>query len=284
MIAFLCGLLLTASLSGPAQDAGPWSASVGVPVEVRELVLPGPLLEPVPQSVESPVRLRMVSVSPHGTAFRYDLEVFGLDPGTHDLRDFLQTVDGSPMGAVPELEFTTESVLPPGRQKPSGPRAGRTPSLGGYRTTLVLLSLLWTGGLVAFIVSGRRRRLAEAEAEGYEETAADRLRPLVQAALDGRLDRDARARLELNLIALWRQRLGLEELSASEALGRLRGHAEAGPLLQALEEWLHRPEPPADVDLSSLLEPYRSISATSLDRSLGASGLGGSMSGGEGAH
>jgi hypothetical protein len=50
----------------------------------------------------------------------------------------------------------------------------------------------------------------------------------------------------------------------------LRQHAEAGPLLQSLEDWLHRPEPAADVDIAALLVPYRDMPAHELDAQIGA--------------
>jgi hypothetical protein len=46
-----------------------------------------------------------------------------------------------------------------------------------------------------------------------------------------------------------------------DALTRLRQHREAGALLRALEDWLHRPPGTANVDVAAVLAPYRSIPA-----------------------
>ena len=60
-----------------------------MPGRLEGVVLPGPELEGEasrrPQA--STIVLRVARVYPHGTAFRYDLEYYGLEPGTHDLRD-----------------------------------------------------------------------------------------------------------------------------------------------------------------------------------------------------
>ena len=47
--------------------------------------------------------------------------------------------------------------------------------------------------------------------------------------------------------------------TAGEAMNVLRKHEDAGPLIRALEDWLHRPEPPEEVALDTLLEPYRHL-------------------------
>ena len=58
-------------------------------------VLPGSELEVKPIGERTPIVLRIVRVFPHGTAFRYDLEYYGLEPGSFDLKDYLQRKDRS---------------------------------------------------------------------------------------------------------------------------------------------------------------------------------------------
>ena len=79
--------------------------------------------------------------------------------------------------------------------------------------------------------------------------------------MEGSLSRGERAQLELGLVAYWRKKLGLEARAPEEALTILYDHEQAGPLLRSLEDWLHRPNPPEDVDLQALLEPYRDLPA-----------------------
>jgi hypothetical protein len=92
---------------------------------------------------------------------------------------------------------------------------------------------------------------------------ADRLRPLVDAAMAGSLGDRQKAELERLLIGYWRKRLGLERAEPSRIMAVLREHDEAGPLLRRLEDWLHRPpgESSGPADVAALLEPYRSIPA-----------------------
>jgi hypothetical protein len=96
-------------------------------------------------------------------------------------------------------------------------------------------------------------------------TLAQRLRPLVERARRGELAPAERAELERTLLAYWRRRLDLGG-NAAEAMATLRRHEQAGPLIEALERWLHRPSSGADVDadgemggeIGALLAPYES--------------------------
>ena len=93
-------------------------------------------------------------------------------------------------------------------------------------------------------------------------TLADRLRPLVDAAVAGNLTQGQHAELERLLIGYWRKRLELEKAAPAEFIGVLRNHDEAGPLLRRLEDWLHRPGGAAEpVDVAALLKPYQTIVA-----------------------
>ena len=56
----------------------------------------------------------------------------------------------------------------------------------------------------------------------------------------------------------------MQELEAKAALRQMRDHGEAGRLLRALEDWLHRKPGTVTVDVEDLLEPYGSIAASEL--------------------
>lgn len=231
------------------------------------VVLPGPELEAKPLTDRRvPVVLRVVQIYPHGTAFRYDLEYFGLEPGTHDLRDYLRRKDGSAASGLPPLMVKVTPMLPPGQIKPNPLEIDPGPRVGGYRTLLIAVGIVWVLGLVAIVASfffPRRRRVALMSDKPV--SLADRLRPLVEGAVAGTLSRTQLADLERSLLTYWRKRLALESADPGEAIEALRRHPDAGPLLAQLETWLHQPEPSAPVDVGTLLAPYRALPPEAID-------------------
>jgi hypothetical protein len=238
----LC-LLLTAI---PAAAQEPRHSGIGVPVKWEQLVLPGTELEVVPGQRKDHVVLRIVATYPHGTAFRYDLEYYGLDPGSFDLKKYFRRKDGTSADDLPPLPVAFDAKLPPGQIAPHELRNLRSPWLGGYRLALWIGGGLWVVGLAA---------------DTKPRTLADKLRPLVEKARKGELSPIERGDLERTLLAYWRVRLDLGDMKPPEAFGQLRRHPEAGPLLTALETWLHRPGPPAEVDVTKLLEPFQNLPA-----------------------
>ena len=153
-------------------------------------------------------------------------------------------------------------MLPPGQVEPNPLALQSSPSLGGYRLLLAVFGSLWCAGLVAILVLGRRKHaLAEADS-ARPVTLADRLGPLVDAAVAGTLSKGQHAELERLLIGYWRKRLGLEQASPAAAITAMRDHPEAGPLLRKLEEWLHKPGARTEpVDVAGLLRPYQNLPA-----------------------
>jgi hypothetical protein len=247
------------------QLAGHVESTVGLPARIEAIVLPGTELEAAPSDVKSPIVLRIAATYPHGSAFRYDLEFTGLDPGEYDLRSFLKRKDGTPTADLPAIPVAIRSVLPAGQVKPHTPGEGEHPGVGGYRTTLIAAGVAWLAGLAAILWVGRRKRREEEAARPRPRTLAERLEPLVESALAGNLSRSERAQLELGLVAYWRRRLGYEDKRPAETIQLLRDHPEAGPLLTNLEDWLHRPTRPERVDVAALLAPYRSLPADALE-------------------
>lgn len=266
-----CALLLAALLGAPAHAQDERETTVGLPARIAELVLPGAELEVAPRRAHDPLVLRITRVSPHGDAFRYDLEYWALEPGEYDLRAWLRRKDGTPadLGDVKlaPIEVRVSSVLPPGQVKPRVPPVAELPSFGGYRALVVASGVAWLVVLMLLLRGGRERAALAAEAV-RPLTLAERLRPLVERALRGQLSRAERARLELGLVAFWRRKLGLDARRPADALALLHAHAEAGPLLRSLEDWLHRPAPPTEVDLAALLAPYRDLPPDALERAL----------------
>jgi hypothetical protein len=238
---------------------------VGMSGRLDQVVLPGPELEVRPlEEHTAPFVLRVANVYPHGTAFRYDFTYYALEPGTYDLRTYLRHKDGSPLGDLPALKVEVQGVLPPGQILPHElppRRAGWFPT---YRLLLILGVALWFVGLFLILFLVRRRKRAGANLTARPITAADRLRPLVESALAGRLTIAQQAELERTLLAFWRRRLGLDHARPAEALAQMRAHPEAGALLGQLETWLHRPGTAEQVDVGALLKPYQNVPAEAL--------------------
>lgn len=245
--------------------------SVGLPGRLTEVVLPAPELEVLARDPKNPLVLRITRVSPHGDAFRYDFEYVGLEPGKYDLRDALRHKDGTPIStesgaknAVPSIPVEVQSVLAAGVVKPHAPEPVPLPRFGGYHALMIAAGVAWLVGVFLILFGWRKRHLARAAAEWRPRTLAERLRPLVESAVAGRLSREERAQLELGLVAYWRRKLGLEDKEPALSMVLLREHAEAGPLLKSLESWLHMPVAPVNVDLQSLLAPYRNLPADAI--------------------
>jgi hypothetical protein len=230
-----------------------------MPARIEQLVLPGTELEVRPlDDRRAPVIVRMLASYPHGTAWRYDLEYYGLDPGTFDLKDFLRRKNGSDAADLPAIPVIIETILPPGQIKPHAPEIASERGTFSYRTAIWLAAGVWLLGFVAILFAGRHRRHHDEDAT-KPVTLADHLRPLVVKATSGELSNSELADLERSLLAYWRRRLGYDHCKPNEASALLQANADAGPLLLQLEAWLHRPAATPDVDVSSLLQPYQNL-------------------------
>jgi hypothetical protein len=239
--------------------------TVGLPVQIEGLVLPGSELEVKPLTDRrAPVVLRIVNVWPHGSAFRYDLEYYALEPGKFDLKDYLRRKDKSSLADLPAIPVEAHSVLPAGQIKPNDLQPNGVPRLGGYRLILLAAAVAWVFGLATILLVGRRKKIAE-HARVKPRTLAEHLRPLVEGAMAGRLAPAELAELERSLLVYWERRLNLHGVKPAEAIAKLRGHPDAGPLLQRLEEWLHRPGAADDTDVATLLKPYQEIPADAVE-------------------
>jgi hypothetical protein len=191
------------------------------------------------------------------------LTYYGLEPGNYDLRSALQRKDGSPTTDVPEVKVTVKALLPPGQILPNDIPAKANPYFGGYRLALVAAGILWLLGLLAIIFIGRKKKAEEMEMQ-HSLSLADRLRPLVEQGMAGKLSLEQRADLERALLGYWKKRLQLDNEKPATAFQQLRQHADAGPLLSQLEKWLHKPGVQDQVDVGTLLKPYQNLPADAL--------------------
>ena len=260
-------VLLSAALLARIASAEPVrKSSVGMPMRIEGLILPGDQLEARPiEDRKRPIVLRVIAVYPHGTAFRYDLEVYGLESGRYDLGDWLVHKDGSPAAGLPELPIEVESLLAPGQVLPHDLAAHPVNGLGGYRALLAAALVVWVLGLAAILLVRRRARLSAQAPVARSVSLAERLKPLVQGAMEGKLDSHGQAELERLLLTYWRRRLDLGQLDPRAAIVVLRDHPEAGMLLRQVEAWLHMPGGDRATDVVAILRPYRDLPDESAD-------------------
>lgn len=212
---------------------------------------------------------------------QYELRFIGTKEGVFDLRDRLEHAGGSTVKDLPSMLVSIVSALPKDHRSDLFEAADFQPRLtGGYRVGLVVAVIVWIAiPLIVYAIEVLRRpRPVTAPPTSPPLTIADQLRPLVEAAANRRLSTPEKGRLELLLVHYWRERAALPDLNMASAIQQLRCHAEAGPLLQAVENWLHRAESfaltgspssgPAGIEDRSpdailrLLQPYHSVAAS----------------------
>jgi hypothetical protein len=243
----------------------PTGPSVGLPAKIEELVLPGTELRVKPiTDRRTPMIVRILAIEPHGTAKRYTLEYTGFEPGQFDLRPFLERKDGSTTNDLPEIPVRIFALREKGQILPNQLESRNSPFVGGYWILLTLLTLLWLVGLCLILFVGRKKKSKDTTIV-TPRSLADKLRPLIEAAVSGKAATTTLADLERSLIVYWSRRLELAQLKPIEAMAQLRQHAEAGPLLKQLEQWLHQPSSRgANVDVGTLLAPYANLPVDTL--------------------
>jgi len=257
---------LEAQLGAGSQklEAHQETPTVGLPSRIKDCVLPGTELEAKPLvDQRTPIVLRVESVARHGTAFRYDLVYHGLEPGKYDLRDWLQRKDGSSMEGVPPIPVEILAAYAGPMRPVSDAAPGSVGFMAMYRNIMIAAGVAWTLGLIALIMTRRKKAVAAVAAR--PKSLAEQLEVYVHKASQGALSRDEQAELERLLLSFWRRREGLENLEVADALAELRRREVPGELLRTLEEWLHKPGPRQDVDVGTLLAPYKAAPAAKED-------------------
>lgn len=88
---FLIIALLLFQISDLKSQVSDLQSPLGFPATVTDLYIPGPPVEVVPRrDNESSLVIRILESKPAADGFRYDLEIYALDPGTHRIADFLR--------------------------------------------------------------------------------------------------------------------------------------------------------------------------------------------------
>lgn len=231
---------------------------IGMEVRV-DLSLAGPELEAKPVDPKAPVQLRIAGAIPDAAGFRYDFRCIGLEPGRHDLRNYLEHRDGSTLSNLPPIEVQIEGTLLPihnGLLLEAPPRTA--PRVGGYGWAMGGAAVAWGAGLAWILIRGRRPATPSMEAAPpAPATLAERLRPVLGRIEDGTATSTDHAQLERMLLDHWQASLGIPGETPEAAVRRLREDPAAGPVLLALEQWLHHPEGKPPAHLAQLLASFR---------------------------
>ena len=263
MLAVMALMTVELCSSATADEPSSLTRYVGISGIIEQAVVAGTELEVIPQTDrKAPLVVRIVAAYPHGTAFRYDIEYYGLEPGTYDLMKYLRRKDGSAATDLIPVNVTIVPALGPGPATPHPLTPSKLPWLGGYRETLLIGGILWFIVLMLLIFWRRRKPMDEKGGANLPApTLADQLRPLVQNAIAGKSSTRELASLEQTLLTFWRKKLGVEQLSPRDAITALKSHPESAALLVELENWLHRPGERRSVDVAELLLPYQDLPA-----------------------
>lgn len=258
---FLMNLLVGSCFAQEAtRSTSDTGSLVGYPYVLKSVVVPGPLLEA--RKIEDrsqPIILRILRTYPHGSDHRYDLEYIGLEPGEYDLADYFVNTDGTEIASqLPEISVEIIPQLPPGQIEPNELPYKPTWFNSFYLASLLVGGAVWLLGLFAILFAGRYKTGRPAKDAGIV-TVADRLKPLIEKAVQGEIESGEKAELERVLVAFWSKKLRLTHLPADALRNQLREHPEASQLLGQIDHWLHRPEPSNSVNVSDLLGPYQTM-------------------------
>lgn len=258
MIRFLIIFLLTFKSHCsdlPVQSSAP----LGLPTPINDLYIPGSKVEVIPRkNNESSLVIRILEIKPAADGFRYDLEAYALDPGTHNLSDFLRYADTKAPIENLDATFQVTTIHPlDSLPKPSDPKPVPPKKLGGYKTLIIVLGIIWLLILLA-IIFYRKKKLTNSSTQAPPPTLHEKLQALVTSASEGNLTDTERAKLELLILGHWKQKLPeIGNLPPAKALVQLRSHPEASPLILKLEEWLHAPSSSTShQEIIPLLAPY----------------------------
>lgn len=234
------------------------NVSVGYPGRI-EIPIAGSELKAKPISDRTQKMIvRVLETYVHGDRLRYDLEYVGLEPGEHNLIDYLERVDGSEIGDVDPVNVTISATLPPGQIEPNEMVSLKTKFQSYYLPALLVLGALWLLGFFAILFGGRAK-MFRPSGRGKKETVADRMRPLITKAIRGKLDMSQKAELERVMVGFWKKKLKLGHLKADELRERLRSNSESSVMLEQLDNWLHRPDGDGDIDVTAFLKPYQTM-------------------------
>jgi hypothetical protein len=261
----LCLVMFFVSTAFGQQASELENPPVGYPGKLEEVSLPGSLLQS--KNIETRDQALIVRVTDSfeiADGFRYNFQYHGLEPGDYNLTEYLERADGSDVGELPEVKVTIVPILPPGQIEPNKLVYESSFFRDYYLPILVAVGALWLAGLWLILFWGRGK-YRRPNADRHQVTVAQRIRPLIEKAVEGELESAERGELERTLVAFWQKKLRLENAPPAEMMARLRKHPKAGELFRELENWLHRPEPVGETDIAQLMKPYQTMNMDEIE-------------------
>ena len=214
-------------------------------------------------SLDEPLIARVVGREPaEDGRQRYEIEFIGTVAGRFDLRTALQRPDGAFPADLPPIDVEIRRELAENAGTDVFTDARPAPRIRSrYREAIAAILAAWAAVplLVGVCQLVRRLTAPVPAAPVPPPSLAERLEPLLLAAAEGRMSLEERARLELLLLARLGEREGMADRPRADAIAALRRMPDAGPLLEAVESWLHRPGPaePRRHRVAELLLPFR---------------------------
>lgn len=233
------------------------------------------LLRAKPSSdLTAPILVRLNELAPT----RYRIEYMGLVSGIYDLAPYLEHADGRPALFTSPLTVEVFTQLPPnhgtdifGLSAPSfGIRAH-------YREIMIGLGALWIAiPSVALARHFMRRKPKSVEMPAPAiPTLEEKLFALVHDAQARALTIDERGRLELMLLRTLRAHASRNTQTVTspaelaESIASLRRDASCGPIIVAVERWLHADN---DGDARDALAALVRLKATNQSQASSAGG------------
>jgi hypothetical protein len=240
----------TTADAGTARGAPPVSRAARGTSGSFELSSETPIRAKATSDLTAPILVRASEIAPK----RFRIEYMGLVSGTYDLAPYLEQTDGRTAAFDTPLRVEVFTQLPPnhgtdvfGLSAPSFGLSAR------YRELLIGAAVAWV--LVPAIVIGvriaRRRPAPEPTPAPRVPTLAERLFEIVDGARTRELSTDERGRLELLLLRILREHVSaagapnapggapITPAALAAATEALRDDPAHGPVVRAVERWLH---------------------------------------------
>lgn len=234
----------TPAQNAPSQNSAPEPVSraargtTGVVELTYELA---PLRAKPTSDLTAPILVRVSALAPS----RYRIEYMGLVSGSYDLTPYLEQTDGRPVQFATPIFVEVFTQLPPNHGTDvfglSAPSFGLR---GQYRTLLIAVGAAWVLVPIAVIALrlARRKPPTPPAPVVHEPSLTERLFAIVDDARTRELTTDERGRLELLLLQTLRsaaQESSSSPAALAAATEALRRDAVHGPVLRAVERWLH---------------------------------------------
>lgn len=200
-----------------------------------------PLRAKATSDLSAPLLVRVSEQAPT----RYRIEYMGLVSGSYDLAPYLEQTDGRTAKFATPITIEIFTQLPPNHGTDvfglSAPSFGIR---GHYRTFLLAAGAIWILVPIAILALRLARRTPTPTPTPVlrEPSLSERLFVIVDEARTREISVDERGRLELLLLQTLRTAMGTacaSPAALAEATASLRGDPTHGPVLRAVERWLH---------------------------------------------